>query len=94
LGWYLSLGDRERAYVQEYLGHPSEEMPWPLIRCALGSRSHLAVLPLQDLLALDGSHRMNVPGTAGDNWNWRFSWDQVRQELSGRLRRLVELYGR
>jgi len=94
LGWYLSLSDQERAYVQEYLGHPSEEMPWPLIRCALGSRSHLAILPLQDLLALDGSHRMNVPGTTGDNWNWRFSWDQVRRALPGQLRRLVALYGR
>jgi len=49
---------------------------------------------LQDLLALDGSHRMNVPGTTGDNWNWRFSWDQVRRALPGQLRRLVALYGR
>jgi 4-alpha-glucanotransferase len=94
LGWYVSLDDRTRGYVNEYLGHPPEDMPWPLIRCALGSRSHLAILPMQDLLGLDGDHRMNVPGTTEGNWRWRFAWDQVRAELPGRLRHLVGLYGR
>jgi len=94
LGWYLSLSEQDRAYVQKYLGHPSEEIPWPLIRCALGSRSHLAVFPMQDLLGLDGAHRMNVPGTTEGNWNWRFTWEQVRRALPGQVRNLVELYGR
>jgi 4-alpha-glucanotransferase len=30
-------------------------MPWPLIRCALGSRANLAIVPMQDLLGLDGA---------------------------------------
>jgi len=94
LGWYLSLDDETRHYVDDYLGDPKEKMPWPLVRCALGSRSHLAILPMQDLLGLDGGHRMNLPGTTGDNWIWRFSWDLVRPELPGRVLRLVKLYGR
>lgn len=94
LGWYLSLSEQDRAYVQKYLGHPSEAMPLPLIRCAMSSRSHLAIFPMQDLLGLDGSHRMNVPGTTEGNWTWRFTWDQVWRALPGQLRHLVELYGR
>ena len=94
LGWYLSLDDQERGVVQDYLGHPTEEMPWPLIRCALGSRSHLAVLPMQDILGLDGAHRMNLPGTVDGNWQWRFDWGQVWPELPGQLRHLLRLYGR
>jgi len=94
LGWYLTLGDSERAYVDEYLGHPSEDMPWPLVRCALGSRSHLAIVPMQDVLGLDGDHRMNLPGTTEDNWGWRFTWEQVEPELSDHVGRLVRLYGR
>jgi 4-alpha-glucanotransferase len=94
LGWYLSLEEKDRYYVKEYLGFPSEDMPWPLIRCALSSRSHLAIIPMQDLLGLDSDHRMNLPGTVEGNWRWRFSWDQVSPELAGRLRRLVDLYGR
>jgi 4-alpha-glucanotransferase len=94
LGWYLSLDEGGRDYVDAYLGHPSEDMPWPLIRCALGSRSHLAIVPMQDVLGLDGGHRMNLPGTTEDNWRWRFSWEHLEPQLSERVRRLVGLYGR
>jgi 4-alpha-glucanotransferase len=94
LGWYQSLDDKTRSYVDGYLGHPQEKMPWPLVRCALGSRSHLAIVPMQDLLGLDGDHRMNLPGTAEGNWSWRFSWSLVSPELPGKLRELIKLYGR
>ncbi|VAX11032.1 4-alpha-glucanotransferase (amylomaltase) [hydrothermal vent metagenome] len=94
LGWYLSLNTEGRRYVDEYLGRSREIMPWPLIRCALASRARLAILPMQDILALDGRHRMNLPGTTEGNWNWRFSWDQIEPDLADRLRRRVEMYGR
>jgi 4-alpha-glucanotransferase len=94
LGWYRSLGDDGRAEVDDYLGLPGEPMPWPLNRAALGSPANLAILPMQDVLGLDGAHRMNVPGTAEGNWGWRFTWDQVTPELPARLTHLVKLYGR
>jgi len=94
LGWYESLDEHTQGYVDEYLGVPQEPMPWPLIRCALASRSHLAMLPMQDILELDSGHRMNVPGTTEGNWGWRFSWDLVRPELPARLCRIIKLYGR
>jgi len=94
LGWYRSLPEDERAAVDEYLGQPGEPMPWPLIRAALGSRANLAILPMQDVLALDGEHRMNIPGTTDGNWRWRFDWEQVTPDLPARLKHLVQLYGR
>jgi 4-alpha-glucanotransferase len=94
LGWYRSLPDAERDAVDDYLGLPGESMPWPLIRAALGSRANLAILPMQDVLGLDGEHRMNIPGTADGNWTWRFRWEQVTGELPARLEHLVRLYGR
>lgn len=94
LGWYRSLDEHTRGHVDDYLGHPSEPMPWPLIRCALASRSHLAIVPMQDVLGLDGRHRMNIPGTSQGNWSWRFTWDQVTPELPAKLRRLAQIYGR
>jgi len=94
VGWFAALPEGERAHVEDFLGRPTEAMPWPLIRCALASPARLAILPMQDLLALDGRHRMNLPGTHEGNWLWRFEWEQVPPVLAGRVRHLVSLYGR
>jgi 4-alpha-glucanotransferase len=95
LGWYDALPAETRNHVDDYLGYPAEAMPWPLIRTALASVACLAIVPMQDLLKLDGAHRMNTPGTqAGDNWRWRFEWGQVDTDLAPQLRALVRQYGR
>ena len=94
LGWYTSLDDATRSYVDEYLGYPKEVMPWPLIRRTLASVADLAIIPMQDLLGLNGEHRMNLPGTTEGNWLWRFSWDQVEEDLAERVNRRVAMYGR
>lgn len=94
LGWYLGLADDTRQYVDDFLGRSREIMPWPMIRCALASRARLAIVPMQDVLGLDGSHRMNLPGTTEGNWLWRFDWDQIAPDLTARLRHRIALYGR
>ncbi len=94
LGWYASLSEAEKGHISAYLGHPGEEMPWPLIRAALASVACLAMLPMQDVLELNGEHRMNTPGTVEGNWQWRFEWEQVRPDLSSHLSGLVHLYDR
>jgi 4-alpha-glucanotransferase len=94
LGWYKELDDVSREYVDDYLGKPREIMPWPLIRAALASRANLAMLPFQDILGLDGTHRMNTPGTTEGNWDWRFEWDMIKPEIDKRLLHRVKMYGR
>ena len=94
VGWYKSLDDSSRSFVDRYLGHPDEPMPWPMIRSALSSRSRMAVIPMQDLLELGEECRTNTPGTVEGNWQWRFDWDQVPENLGEKLRDLLQLYGR
>jgi len=89
LGWYKSCDSETRQTIREYLGNSEEDMPWPLISAALESAAVLAIIPMQDLLALDSEHRMNTPGSVGDNWCWHFHWDQVPDSLVGRLRALL-----
>lgn len=93
-GWWAALPEERRARVLEYLGCGSAPMPEALMRCAMGTVSRLAILPMQDLLGLDSSHRMNVPGTAEGNWRWRLRWEQVDPGLSEQLHHWAELYGR
>ena len=94
LGWHRQLDEVTRARVDDYLGYPREAMPLPLVRAALASVSHLAIIPMQDLLELGSEHRMNMPGTKEGNWRWRFDWQQVDDALHGRLRHYLKLYGR
>lgn len=94
VGWYAGLDASVRAQVHEYLGYPAEAMPWPLIRATFASVAVLAVIPMQDALALDSEQRMNVPGVTEGNWRWRFAWEQLPDDLAERLRELVALYGR
>ena len=60
----------------------------------MGSVARLAMLPLQDLLALGSEARMNVPGETEGNWSWRYQAEALTPELADRLRHLVALYGR
>jgi 4-alpha-glucanotransferase len=87
VGWFESLDDKTREYVREVIG--PGPMPDVLINRAYESVANTAIVPMQDLLALDGSARMNTPGTTGHNWEWRFSWEQVPTDFAPRYRRLA-----
>ncbi len=53
-----------------------------------------AIAPLQDVLGLDNSARMNMPATTGGNWSWRFAEGAITPALVKRLRDVTELFGR
>jgi 4-alpha-glucanotransferase len=94
LGWFDELDERTRAHLFDYLGGDPKLMPALLARCAFASVARLAVVPMQDVLALGGEHRMNRPGVADGCWRWRFRWDQVGSGVAAHYRHLLELYGR
>ncbi len=71
LGWWRSTDDATRERAMAILGCGPDDMPDALIRTALASRARLAVIPMQDLLALGSEARLNTPGTLDGNWRWR-----------------------
>ncbi|MBW4578060.1 MAG: 4-alpha-glucanotransferase [Tildeniella nuda ZEHNDER 1965/U140] len=99
IGWWQQANATEKQFLARYLGYDSPEaisdISWLLIRTALASVADLAVIPLQDLLDLDGRSRMNDPSHNDGNWRWRYrSSDLLTQELSDRLLALTQLYSR
>lgn len=94
LGWHKLLSKKEKETVNQYLCWPQEVMPWALIKCALASVSQWSIIPMQDILSLDGSHRMNTPGTTEDNWRFQFEWDQLGEDRIQYLDFILKLYGR
>jgi 4-alpha-glucanotransferase len=93
-GWLASLCDDRRGMVQAYLGTEADETFDGIIRVALMSVADTVILPFQDLLKSGSDTRMNVPGTAFGNWEWRFSWNDLSEDMSAKVRSQVERYGR
>lgn len=94
IGWFRNLPDPVRASVQRYLGRDGSDIAWDLIRTAQASISDLALAPLQDVMRLDDDARMNTPGSASNNWAWRYAPHQLHEGLADGLRELTDTYGR
>ncbi len=94
VGWWQTATDDERHHLREYLATDGSTIAGSLIRAACASVADTAIYPLQDVLAMGGEHRMNLPGTGEGNWGWRFDWHDVRPEHADGLARLCSLYER
>ncbi|MDY7012391.1 MAG: 4-alpha-glucanotransferase, partial [Cyanobacteriota bacterium] len=53
-----------------------------------------AIVPLQDVLGLGNEARMNKPGSAEGNWDWRYRAGDLTSQLRDRLQHLTVIYGR
>ncbi len=93
-GWWDNASPRERAYAGSYLACGEHDVHWAMIRACCNSVANIAVFPLQDVLGLPSSHRMNIPGILGGNWGWRFSWGMVGTEPSRVLGVITAASGR
>lgn len=92
-GWWACCSARERAFAAQYLGTDGANIHWDMIRVCAQSVANHALCQFQDVLGLDGYHRMNTPGTVGC-WTWRFRWDWVSAESTERLARMTAACGR
>jgi len=92
-GWFEALPEQQKqalwAYLRREPGRSREAAP-ELMRLAWRSPAALAIAPLQDLLNLGGTARMNVPGQAGGNWRWRVTDDMLSPAAFDWLRELTE----
>lgn len=95
VGWYQGSSTAyERDHFRRYLRTDGHDPAWNLLDAAFRSVAVMALAPLQDLLDLDSSARMNYPGRAEGNWSWRFTSDQLNGLVAARLRDTTLLYGR
>ena len=93
-GWWHSAPAHEQAFAGSYLAANADNIHWAMIRAACNSVARTAVFPLQDVLGLDGRHRMNTPGTIDRNWVWRFRWRMIDSEATRVLALITATSGR
>ena len=73
LGWWNSCDEKTKAIARKRLGMADydTDIVSAMLNALFSSPAETAMVPMQDLLNLDTSARMNYPGTVGGNWLWR-----------------------
>ena len=95
-GWYMKEADKAiRSHLNEYTGIKVTEknVHDVLARLAYGTVAKIAILPMQDILGLDGRSRMNKPASVEGNWKWRMR-GLPGKAVEKSLRDMVRLFGR
>ena len=101
LGWYTAtpgIGstqsnseiENERYHAKTILNLNGQDIHWRMIEYSLNSKANTAIIPLQDILGLGSSARMNTPGTVGGNWEWRFNQAHLNDGIKHRLKKLTK----
>jgi len=95
-GWYMKEADKVvRKHLNDYNGAKVTEknVHEVLARIAYGTVAKIAILPMQDVLGLDGKSRMNKPASVEGNWKWRMR-GLPGKAVEKSLRDMVRLFGR
>jgi 4-alpha-glucanotransferase len=94
LGWWSTLGEKEREAVLALAGPCEDGVNWGLIRLAHSSPASFSVVPLQDVLSLGSEARLNTPSTHDGNYHWRYQPGSLKPELAQKLAALAEVTDR
>ena len=79
-GWFDSLDEEEKHRVRTYLSASNDEVVRAMIQRLWESDAALVVVPVQDLFELGSEHRMNTPGQAEGNWQWRMTTEELEDD--------------
>jgi 4-alpha-glucanotransferase len=94
VGWFSSREEKERRFVQRYLGRGGHDIVWALMHLAFLSVADMAIVTVQDLLKLGSEARMNTPGTSGNNWQWRYRAGALNEGVVRWFGELTQTFGR
>ena len=96
-GWLQGLDADTLKLVRNYVcdqTSPVEELYHSLLAQAMRCCARTCILPVQDILGLDNSARMNAPSTVNINWRWRMKEGVLTEEVQKELLDLTRRYGR
>lgn len=103
LGWFQgeasdTRSDEERGQTQEralrLTGGTPETIAHDMVRAALSTPARLCIAPMQDYLQLGSEARLNTPGVAGRNWQWRLQKAQLAPAFCASIKTMVQRSGR
>lgn len=94
-GWFNSLSKEDKEYVREYLDiWDDSKINWRMFTMMLASPADTTIVTAQDILGLGSESRMNQPGNATNNWQWRLTPGQLNEQAMKHLGYLTRVYRR
>ena len=103
IGWIWEAGQAERERAINYCniptshwgeGGPHSPACQSFIRTLYQSVSNIAIVPLQDFCGFGADTRTNIPGEALNNWNFRFTKENIQSIDQDFLLNLSQTYRR
>jgi 4-alpha-glucanotransferase len=76
IGWFEEASNEVKSNLSE-MAKEGETPLQTMLRLAQSTNADTCIIPIQDLLGLDSSSRMNAPGTVEGNWQWSFDWTDL-----------------
>jgi 4-alpha-glucanotransferase len=86
--------DREKSFALRYMDCSADSVHQGMMRSIWSSVAAVAIAPVQDVLGLPSTARMNTPGTATGNWTWRCQPNALTLAHAEWLQEMTETYGR
>ncbi len=82
ISWWESLDNKSKSYIKDEFKF-SDNPAWSLIEIGIKTNANLFIAPLQDILSLDDSSRLNIPGTIKNNWKWKLNLplDEIEKNI-------------
>jgi 4-alpha-glucanotransferase len=94
-GWRKEAPRGDVQQAKEYLGlNRDEGWSWGMIRGGMATNSRLFIAQMQDYLGLGSEARINTPGIAEGNWQWRMKPDAITPDLTKKIAKMTKLFGR
>ena len=90
LGWYNKASTKERVIFNTLIRNNTGCVAHDMIRALSKSNAMLMIIPMQDVVCLDSSARMNTPGTIGNNWTWRMTENDINDDNAKLLKKLTK----
>ncbi len=97
LGYVWELSPDTRRRIFDYCGERGENFALgveSIVRTVMRSHARLAVFPVQDILGFGSDTRMNTPGRATGNWQYRITREQLDGIDRSRLLDMNKMYSR
>ena len=99
VGWFLNpdIAWKNKQQAKRFANRTDDQagsFHREMIHLALSSPANLAILPMQDVLGFGNDCRLNIPGLAANNWQWRCGGQYINDDLAAWLFELTQLFGR